>query len=196
MVSADTQPPISVPAASGVPIEQAPAVVSRAQSARSRLLTALIVLGGVTVLVVGVAVGLGYLHVQTVISNSMQPTFSAGDLVVTQPVSISAIHAGDVIAFLPTASSQRPVIHRVVAFDDGVMTTKGDGNSREDPWRLSPDASATAYRLVLVVPYAGWLSQFQMPLLLLALLFAALAVVQIAWKEVATRLVSKPKSAS
>jgi signal peptidase I len=123
----------------------------------------------------------------------MQPTFSAGDLVVTQPVLFSVVYPGDVIAFFPDVATRTPVIHRVVAFDDGVMTTKGDANSIQDPWRLAPAPSATAYRLVFVVPFVGWLSQFKVPLLLLALVFAALAVVQIGWKEVAKRRVPQLK---
>jgi signal peptidase I len=126
----------------------------------------------------------------------MQPTFSAGDLVVTQPVPILAVHPGDVIAFFPDPVSRTPVIHRVVSFDEGVMTTKGDANSIQDPWRLAPTQSATAFRLVFVVPFVGSLSQFKVPLLLLALLFAALAIVQIVWKEVVRRLVPQPKPAS
>jgi hypothetical protein len=106
------------------------------------------------------------------------------------------VRAGDVIAFFPTPVSRTPVIHRVVAFEDGVMTTKGDANGAQDPWRFAPSASATAYRLVFVVPYAGWLSQLAVPLLVLAFVFTALAIVQIVWKEVVRRHVPETRPVS
>lgn len=186
MASAEAHVPSPLQAAPGAPIEQAATFASRAHSARSRLLTALIVLSGVTLLVLGVAFRLGNLHVQTVLSNSMQPTFSAGDLVVTQTVASDTVHVGDVITFIPPDST-RPVIHRIRTFEDGVITTRGDANSVDDAWRFSL-VSPTTDRLVAVVPYLGWLSQLQRPALLLAGALLGLALLFELRKEVGARL--------
>lgn len=154
------------------PAEQ---VTERRRPIRSRVLTGLLLATGVAVLALGVAARMADLHLQTVLSNSMRPTFSAGDVVVTQGVAIGSIRAGDVIAFQPP-NQAKPVIHRVTSIDDGVATTRGDANSIEDPWQVRL-AGESAYRLVAVVPGLGWLTQLQRPLLLLAGLLVVLAIV-------------------
>src|ERR1035437_6950650 len=75
-----------------------------------RLLTALIVVVGVAAVAIGILVFVANLHFQTVTSNSMQPPFSAGDVVVTQAVPVSSVRVGDVISFSPPDKTE-PVIH-------------------------------------------------------------------------------------
>jgi signal peptidase I len=186
MASTEAQAPVFLSAEAGAPGEQAGAVARRAASSwRSRLLTGVIVLGGLTVLMLGIAIRVGNLHIQTVLSNSMQPTFSAGDLVVTQPVATGAVAVGDVITFIPP-NGTRPVIHRIRTLVDGVITTRGDANSVDDAWRVSL-TGATTDRLVAVVPYLGWLSQLERPVLILAGAFFGLAVLFELGKEVGAR---------
>jgi signal peptidase I len=125
------------------------------------------------------------LHFQTVLSNSMQPTASAGDVAITQDVSIDALRVGDVIAFTPP-NQTRPVLHRITSLRDGVITTRGDANPVDDPWRISL-VGATGYRLVAVVPLLGWLTELQRPALLLAGLLVGLAILLELKKEVRAR---------
>jgi signal peptidase I len=147
--------------------------------------TALLVIG-LAIFAAGIAFRLADVRFAVVLSNSMQPTFSAGDLVVTRPVAVAALQAGDVIAFLPPGST-RPLMHRIAAIADGVMTTRGDANPVSDPWQLHL-AGPTANRLVAVVPYVGWLTELQRPALLLAGALLGLLIVLELGKEVGKRL--------
>jgi signal peptidase len=147
---------------------------SRPRTLWSRLLTVLLLGAGFAVLALAFAVRLAGLHFQTVLTNSMRPTFSAGDVVVTRPVSIGSVQVGDVIAFQPPNGSE-PLIHRVTSEKDGVIRTRGDANPVNDPWKVRLEGS-TAYRLIAVLPGLGWLATLQRPLLLLAALVALLAI--------------------
>lgn len=68
---------------------------------------------------------------------SMHPTFKSGDQLLVIPYGEKKIRRGDVIAFLPPGGGQR-VIHRVVQVDSRGIKTRGDRNSRFDPWLLDP----------------------------------------------------------
>ena len=135
-----------------------------------RLLTVLIVAAGLAAVAIGILVFVANLHFQTVLSNSMRPTFSAGDVVVTQAVPISSLRVGDVIAFSPPDKTE-PVIHRITSLKTTaagvVITTRGDANPADDLW-LATLQGTTAYRLVGVVPFVGWLTDIRGPLLILA----------------------------
>ena len=160
---------------------------------RSRLVTALFVLAGAAVLAIGITFRMADLHVQTVLSGSMRPTLSPGDLAMTEGVPTSSLRVGDVIVFVPPNEAS-PVIHRIASLDGDVVTTKGDANDAPDPWRLTL-ASPTEYRLVLVVPFLGWLTDLQRPALLAAGLLMGLALLRELSKEVRTRR-SRPQPQS
>jgi signal peptidase len=151
----------------------------------SRAVTGLILALGVAVFAAGVTVRLADLRFQTVLSNSMQPTFSAGDVVVTRALPTGSVRVGDVIVFQPP-NAPKPVIHRVTSLRDGVITTRGDANPVDDPWRLRL-AGESQYRLVAVLPGIGWLTPLQRPLLVLSGLLLALVVVLELAKGVKTR---------
>ena len=151
----------------------------------SRLVTGLLLAAGVAVLVIGVTIRMADLHIDTVLSNSMQPTLSAGDVAVTQVVPTDSVRAGDVIAFVAPGTG-RILIHRVASLEDGVITTRGDANPVDDPWRITL-TDPTAHRLVAVVPYVGWLTELQRPALLLAGALVALIILLELRKEVGKR---------
>jgi signal peptidase len=176
------------PAFTGVlpfPKDRPVAVARSTGSLVDSLMTALIVAAGVVVVAVGVLVFVAHLHFQTVLSNSMRPTFSAGDVVVTQAVPISSLRVGDVIAFSPPNKTE-PVIHRISSLkttaDGVVITTRGDANPADDLW-LATLQGTTGYRLVAVVPFVGWLTEFRGPVLILAGLLVGL----VALREIARR---------
>ncbi len=151
----------------------------------SRLVTGVLLLAGGGILAFGLTMRLADLHFQTVLSGSMRPSASPGDLAVTQGVPVASIHVGDVIAFVPPTQT-RAVLHRVATLQDGVITTKGDANNAPDPWHVALTGT-TAYRLVAVVPYAGWLTELAQPAFALAGLLIAVEILLELRKEVRRR---------
>ncbi len=169
----------------GVGIADAPDQPHMRTMTPSRIVTGLLVIAGVAVLAMGIAMRVADMHLQTVLSNSMRPTFSAGDVVVTRAIPVASVQVGDVIDFQPPNEST-PVIHRVTSVRDGVITTRGDANPVDDPWQVVL-AGANAYRLVAVIPAIGWLTQVQRPIWLVAGLLLVLAIGLEARKEVRAR---------
>jgi len=143
-------------------------------SRRSRLLTGLLVAAGVVVLAGGIAFRMADFHVQTVLSGSMRPTLSPGDLAITQGVPVTSLRVGDVIVFTPPTETQA-VIHRITSLNGDVITTKGDANRVGDAWRVTLQG-ATQYRLAFVVPYLGWLTELRSAALIAAGLIVALLI--------------------
>lgn len=143
-------------------------------SRRSQLLTGLVVAAGVACLALGLGFWMADFHVQTVLSGSMLPTVSPGDLAITQGVPAGSVQVGDVIVFAPPDGTQ-PVLHRVASREGDALTTKGDANSVADPWRITL-AGSTGYRLVFVVPFLGWLTQLRGIALIAAGLIVALLI--------------------
>ena len=119
----------------------------------------------------------------------MAPTAQAGDVAITQPVSIAALTVGDVIAFYPP-NDPKPRLHRITTLEtvDGVVTvtTRGDANSVDDPWHASLRGSV-AYQMVAVVPFVGFIAQYRGLLFIVAGLFLAAAFGRSAYKEVRQR---------
>lgn len=134
----------------------------------------MLLVAGLAVLAAGIGFRMADLHVRTVVSGSMRPTVSPGDLAVTQGVPTGSLRVGDVIVFTPPTEAQ-PVLHRIVSRQGDVVTTKGDANGVADPWRLTLQGS-TGYRLAFVVPYLGWLTELRSAAFIAAGLIVALLV--------------------
>lgn len=85
-----------------------------------------------------------------VVSNSMQPHTSRGDLVIlTEPTTPTI---GDVVTFQRGATT---VLHRLVhRTEEGAWKTKGDSNPTPDPWRI--DSSEIEARAVGRLAGFGW----------------------------------------
>lgn len=121
-----------------------------------------------------------------VLSDSMEPAFSAGDVIVVQSVPPAAIATGDIITYqAPQAESGR-ISHRVVEINqaDGERTfrTKGDANEQPDPYQVSE--SGLTGRVWFAIPYAGYIVRFAgttLGQLLLIALPGALLVVSELW---------------
>lgn len=62
-----------------------------------------------------------------VLSGSMEPTFSKGDLIIVQEASEFAVD--DIVVFQDMNSL---VVHRIVEIQDGLVVTKGDANNVVD----------------------------------------------------------------
>jgi signal peptidase len=76
-----------------------------------------------------------------VTSNSMQPTFKKGDLVLMQKIS-TAPKEDDIIMF-ERPNYMLPIMHRVVDVADGGVSTRGDKREETDPW-IVPEAEIKA----------------------------------------------------
>ncbi len=73
-----------------------------------------------------------------IVSDSMQPTFKKGDLVLMQKIS-TAPEAGDIIMF-EQKKIILPVTHRVIAATDEGSKTGGDARGVTDPWSVQNEA--------------------------------------------------------
>ncbi|WP_345068523.1 signal peptidase I [Leifsonia kafniensis] len=72
-----------------------------------------------------------------VLTGSMAPTFSAGDLIVVQTVAPEDLSVGDIVTFRPQGDDLTPLTHRVVKITraDGrvqSLTTQGDTDASAD----------------------------------------------------------------
>ena len=103
---------------------------------------------------------LGLYRTETVLSGSMRPTFSPGDVIVVTPEPTAAIRVGQVVSYQIPIGDHHVESHRVVKLttrgERPVIETKGDANTAPDPWtaRLTP---GRAWRERFVIPKLGWL---------------------------------------
>ncbi len=115
-------------------------------------------------LAVFVAVGLlpqlGWYRPVTVLSGSMRPTFSPGDLIFVRPEPLRDVRVGQVISYQVPVGIHQVETHRVIRIVRGgpspVVQTQGDANNWHDPWTAKLQGK-TAWHLRLVVPYGGHL---------------------------------------
>lgn len=122
------------------------------------------------ILAYGINTGLGYAlnnqkPVMAVVSNSMEPTFYKGDLIVAKGVPPESLEVGDVIVY-ENPLRGIDVVHRIVAIEDGsphlYFYTKGDNNKTnpksDQESGLAPPVVDEWVRgkVVLVIPKLGW----------------------------------------
>ncbi len=74
--------------------------------------------------------------IMAVVSNSMVPVFSRGDLIVVKGLECGKIEVGDIIVY-HNPKRNIPIVHRVVEIDSDsqgevLFTTKGDNNGHTD----------------------------------------------------------------
>lgn len=126
-----------------------------------------------------------------VLSGSMEPAISTGDVVIVERVPATAIAVGDVITYERGANAV-PTTHRVmeVTAVDGTRSfvTKGDANEDIDPGVVS--APSVLGRVAFTIPLIGYVVQFAnstVGLVALLLVPIGLLVVTEAWSFVANR---------
>lgn len=92
---------------------------------------------------------------RTVVSGSMEPHVSPGDVVLVAPT-LESPQVGDVVAFADPLQPDRDVLHRVVDLDEqGALVTRGDANDVNDPWSILP--SEVIGTEALIIPKIGFL---------------------------------------
>lgn len=120
----------------------------------------LLAIVGVCFLFLAVGPRTGRYRTLNVLSNSMQPTWSAGDLLVSTPQPASAVAVGQSITFTSPPPDRALITHRVIEVVEGgdrpVVRTKGDANLSADPWDARLEAGPV-WRVRVVVPKAGYL---------------------------------------
>ncbi len=96
--------------------------------------------------------------VVTVVSYSMVPTLTRGDLLVLKGVTVDELDAGrenGTIIVYYHEPTDRLIVHRVWKINsDGTVTTWGDANTGPDPWPITPDMIRG--KMVLRLPYLGY----------------------------------------
>ena len=80
-----------------------------------------------------------YVFFTVPVSNSMRPTFEAGDLVLMQKFDTEP-HESDIIMFAIAVRGKDPIVtHRVYSVAPDGVKTKGDANGAVDSWLLPPE---------------------------------------------------------
>ncbi len=102
----------------------------------------------------------GWWHYEVIESGSMTPALRVGGVALMWPEPVSAVRAGQIIAFHPPGQGDYVRIHRVIAVTDHgghvFVRTKGDANNAPDPGPVQL-VGKTAYAEHYFVPYLGYL---------------------------------------
>lgn len=119
-----------------------------------------VAVGSVTAAILVSTLSLGF---SPVLSNSMTPSFQAGEVVITQPEKRTQLRVGDVVILpLPDGSGQR-YLHRIVQVftknGEVLVRTQGDNNPLPDPWTLRIDSSEVP-KAVGSLPKIGMVSTY------------------------------------
>ena len=88
-------------------------------------------------------------HGFVILSGSMEPAVSPGDVVIVD--ASAPIAVGDIITF--DDGNEVPTSHRVIAIEDGQYITQGDANQNPDAQPVAPGDALG--RVTLAIPYLG-----------------------------------------
>lgn len=156
------------------------AVKAHARGALEGALRALAALSLLLLLLLAIGPRTGLYRPVTVLSDSMVPTFSRGDLVISTTVPLARLRVGQVISFKIPVGDHRVESHRVIEIVSGggepVVRTKGDANKGPDPWNAQLTGDR-AWVVKYTVPKLGWvILQMRDPRIRLLALFVAPAL--------------------
>ncbi|MDR1791632.1 MAG: signal peptidase I [Propionibacteriaceae bacterium] len=95
----------------------------------------------------------------TVLTGSMEPTFSPGDRIITEAVTPDDVQVGDIISYLPNPDDPELITHRVIGMRlgaDGETTfvMQGDANNAVDP---IVQGKQIRYRYLYHIPFMGYI---------------------------------------
>jgi signal peptidase len=101
----------------------------------------------------------------TVLTASMEPTLSTGDIVIVKLANASDIDVGDIITFNPSSDSDAYLTHRVTQkledYEGSGVTcfkTQGDSNNTEDAFLI--DSSRVIGTVSFSIPKLGYVVRF------------------------------------
>jgi signal peptidase I len=92
----------------------------------------------------------------TVLTNSMVPKISAGDMILLKEKDASLLQEGDVITF--QLSDKTLITHRIAKVNEGSFMTKGDNNNVADEWEVKPQDILG--QVEHTIPNAGYAAKF------------------------------------
>lgn len=108
----------------------------------------------------------------TVLTGSMEPAISAGDVVVDERISPLSAEVGDVVTFRDPEDQSRQITHRVVRIRPAGshlwFVTRGDANNTAERWRIAADGQLG--RVLYTIPLIGYAAVLTQTPLGLALL--------------------------
>ena len=106
-----------------------------------------------------------------VLSGSMEPALSVGDLLIIRQQ--ENYETGNIVVY---QSGTMPVVHRIVAMSDGIVTTRGDANNATD--KPFP-ADAIKGKVVAAIPLIGYVAwALKSPVAVVIMLAAAVLLVE------------------
>lgn len=110
-----------------------------------------------------------------VLSGSMEPALSVGDLLIIQER--GSYETGDIVVY---QSGAVPVVHRIVGISDETVTTRGDANNANDtPFPVS----AIKGEVVAAIPLIGYLIwALKSPVGIAATLVAAVLLMELSFR--------------
>jgi signal peptidase I len=145
------------------PVRNSSRVTSIARITVKTAVRAMLVTSVAFLLFVGIGPHVFGYRVVTVLTGSMQPMASPGDLLVDVPVPLSSLRVGDVITFEAPTPDHPVVTHRVIEVvtsgDSPTVRTQGDANDAADPWAATLNGGP-AWKVRTVVPSLGTLIRF------------------------------------
>lgn len=107
-----------------------------------------------------------------VLSGSMEPEFSVGDLIMVKET--ENYEQNDIVVFQDGHSL---VVHRIISIDGETITTKGDANNTADK---PIHVSAVKGKVLFGIPYAGNIVGFlKTPVGIICIIAAAIALIEI-----------------
>ena len=111
-----------------------------------------------------------------VLSGSMEPTLSVGDLLIVRQQDSYAV--GDVVVY---QSGSTPIVHRIMSISEDMVTTRGDANNANDePFPIG----AINGQVVGVIPMVGYAVQaLKNPIAVVILLAAAVLLVESSFRN-------------
>ena len=93
---------------------------------------------------------------EPVLSGSMEPAIPVGGIVVIKPVDPETLKTGDIICF--QLSEDTSVTHRIINITDEGLVTKGDANEDPDQWTVKKEN--VIGKVILTIPFIGYLGYF------------------------------------
>jgi signal peptidase I len=125
---------------------------------RAAVGNAVVAVSLLALVLVGIGPRLAGYRTLTVLSGSMRPTFSPGDLVVVTRERAADLRVGDVISYQVPVGARQVETHRVIRIvrrlPTPIVVTKGDANDHADPWTAELHGE-TLWRYRFAVPWAG-----------------------------------------
>lgn len=117
--------------------------------------------------------GIGF---STVLSGSMEPSLSVGDMLIIKGQDNYQI--GDIVVY---QSGRMPVVHRIEDISEEMVTTKGDANDTSDePFPLQNIKG----EVVAVIPWVGnLLWAFKSPIVLILTLVLAVLLIEMSFRK-------------